>query len=144
MTKWHLVLVPWPSTKYIIREKVVASPKFSLWWVLWVRFCSWFVIAPKCFDYTLTNLLFSLCKFVWVSDCLSFFLVPSQSSSTPLYPQSVASQGACPNSLCFRCFHIIFTFESIKELGSASHMHLLEFMFWSMSNDEVQCCYWND
>ncbi len=27
---------------------------------------------------------------------------------------------------------------------SLSHIHLLEFMFWSMSNVEVQCCYWND
>jgi hypothetical protein len=29
------------------------------------------------------------------------------------------NQGACPNSLSFHCFHFIFTFESIKELGSA-------------------------
>jgi hypothetical protein len=32
----------------------------------------------------------------------------------PLYPQSVANQGACPNSLLFRCLHFRFTFESIK------------------------------
>jgi hypothetical protein len=32
-----------------------------------------------------------LCKFVWVIDCLSLFLVPSQSSNTPLYPQSAVS-----------------------------------------------------
>ncbi len=49
--------------------------------------------------------------------CLSIFLVPSRSSSTPFYPQSVASQRACPNSLFFRCFHFKLTFESIKELG---------------------------
>ncbi len=54
----------------------------------------------------------------WIS-CLSFFLVPSQSSSTPLYPRSATSQGACPDSLLFRCFHFRLTFESIKELGSA-------------------------
>jgi hypothetical protein len=38
----------------------------------------------------------------------------------PLYPQSATSQGVCPNSLPFRCFQFRFTFESIKELRSAS------------------------
>ncbi len=35
---------------------------------------------------------------------LSFFLVPFQSSSRPLYPQSAASQGTWPDSLLFRGF----------------------------------------
>jgi hypothetical protein len=64
------VLVLWLSTEYTIKGKVVASPKSELWWVLWVCVCSWFVRAPKCSNYTLTNLLFSLCKFVWVSELL--------------------------------------------------------------------------
>jgi hypothetical protein len=34
----------------IIRGKVVASPKFGPWWVLWVHVCSWFVHAPKVFQ----------------------------------------------------------------------------------------------
>jgi hypothetical protein len=37
-----------------------------------------------------------------------------------LYPQSVVSQGVCPNSLLFRCFHFILTFETVKEFGSVS------------------------
>jgi len=32
-----------------------------------------------------------LCRFVWVIKCLSFFLVPSQSFSTPFYPQSAVN-----------------------------------------------------
>jgi len=36
------------------------------------------------------------------------------------YPQNAASQGTCPNSLLFCCFHFKLTFESIKELGGAS------------------------
>jgi hypothetical protein len=52
------VLVLWPATKYIIRGKVVASFKFGPWWVLWVRSCPWFIRAPKCSNYALTNLLF--------------------------------------------------------------------------------------
>jgi hypothetical protein len=38
----------------------------------------------------------------------------------PLYPRSVASQGTCRNSISFHCFHLRFTFESIKELGNVS------------------------
>jgi hypothetical protein len=37
-------------------------------------------------NYALMNLLFGLCRSMWVIERLSFFLVPSQSSSTPLYP----------------------------------------------------------
>jgi hypothetical protein len=44
------VLTLWPSTKYTIRGKVVASPKFGLCWVLWVHVCSWLVHAPKVFQ----------------------------------------------------------------------------------------------
>jgi hypothetical protein len=61
-----------------------------------------------------------LCRSVWVIDCLSFFIVPYRSSNTPLYPQSVANQGACPKFLLFHHFHFKFTFEFIKELGNVS------------------------
>ncbi len=60
------VLVLWPGTKYTIRGKVVASPESGPWWVLWLCVCSWLVHAPKCSNYALTNLLFSLCTSVWV------------------------------------------------------------------------------
>jgi hypothetical protein len=43
----------------------------------------------------------------------------------PLYPQSVASQGAYPNSSFFRCVHLGLTFESIKEFGSVSNNVIL-------------------
>jgi hypothetical protein len=61
-TKWHLGVSPWPGTKYIIRGKVVASPKSGPWWVLWIHVCPWFVRAPKGSSYALTNLLFGLCE----------------------------------------------------------------------------------
>jgi len=37
----------WRGTKYTIRGKVVVSPKFGPWWILWVRVCPWLVLAPK-------------------------------------------------------------------------------------------------
>ncbi len=44
------VLVLWLVTEYTIRGKMLASPKFGPWWVLWVRVCPWFVLAPKVFQ----------------------------------------------------------------------------------------------
>jgi len=41
----------------------------------------------------------------------------------PLYPRIATSQGAYPNSLYFRCFHLGFIVESIKEFGGASLAH---------------------
>jgi len=38
---------PWLGIENITRGKVVASPKFGPWWVLWVSVCLWFVRAPK-------------------------------------------------------------------------------------------------
>jgi hypothetical protein len=80
------VLVPWPGTKYIIRGKVVASPKFGSWWVLWIHGCMWFIREPKCSNYTLTNLLLRLCKSVWVGELLVNLSSPIQNSNTHLYP----------------------------------------------------------
>jgi hypothetical protein len=40
------VLISWPGIEYTIRGKVVASPKFKPWWVLWVHVCLWFVSQP--------------------------------------------------------------------------------------------------
>ncbi len=53
------VLVPWPSIKYTIRGKVVASPKSGAWWILWVWVCPWFVLTPKVFKLCTKQL------FVW-------------------------------------------------------------------------------
>ncbi len=38
---------PWRGIEYIIRGKVVASPKSRMWWVLWVRVCLWFLLAYR-------------------------------------------------------------------------------------------------
>jgi hypothetical protein len=40
----------WLGIENIIKGKVVASPKFGPWWILWVRVCSWLVRAPKMFQ----------------------------------------------------------------------------------------------
>jgi hypothetical protein len=41
------VLVLWLGIYNTIRGKVVVSPKYRPWWVLWVHVCLWRVRAPK-------------------------------------------------------------------------------------------------
>ncbi len=82
------VLVSWLGIKYTIRGKVVASPKSRPWWDLWVHVCPSFICAPKCSNYALTNLLFRLCKSVWVSKLLVNLLSPiPELQHTPLPPK---------------------------------------------------------
>jgi hypothetical protein len=52
----------------------------------------------------------------------------------PSTPQSATNEKTWPNSLLFHCFHFIFIFESIKELGARHHwnIHLcFEFEFFN-------------
>jgi hypothetical protein len=67
-------------------------------------------------------LLCDFSRFAWLNSCFSFFIIPSRSSNMPLYPRRVVSQGVCPDSLFFHCSQFKLSFESIKELGSASMM----------------------
>ncbi len=65
-TKCHLDVGLMEGKKYDIRGKVVASPKFGLWWVLWVWVCPWLVLAPKVFKLCTNQLV------VWfVQICVS-------------------------------------------------------------------------
>jgi hypothetical protein len=57
------MLDPWPSTKNTIREKVVVSPKSGLWWILWIRFCSCLVCAPKVFQLCINQLVVYFVQF---------------------------------------------------------------------------------
>ncbi len=41
------VLAPCLATNNTMRGKVMASPNFEPWWVLWVCVCPWLVCAPK-------------------------------------------------------------------------------------------------
>jgi len=69
-TNWHLVIGPMARHRVYYMGKVAVSPKSELWWVLWVRVCPWLICAPKCFNSTLTNLLFGLCMLVWLIELL--------------------------------------------------------------------------
>ncbi len=115
-TKWHLGagLV----AMHRIKGKVVASPKFRLWWVLWVCVCPWFVRAPKCSNYALTNLLFGLCMFVWIIDLLVNILNPHLGTSARHSILEMLRIRECtPTPSPFAVFTFGLVVESIKELG---------------------------
>jgi hypothetical protein len=67
------VLVLWPSTEYTIKGKVVTSPKFGWWWVLWVRVCPGLVLTPKMFQLCINQLVVWFCAgpCEWVIACHS-------------------------------------------------------------------------
>ncbi len=114
------VLTPWSNTENTIRGKVVTSHKSKPWWVLWIHVYPGSSIHQKCFNYTLTNLLFGLCKSVWIIELLinllSFHPRALAHPSTPNVLQAMEHAPTFPS--------VIFTFglivESIKELGGAS------------------------
>jgi hypothetical protein len=109
----------WRGTKYTIRGKVVASHKPGPWWVLWIWVCLWLILTPKVLQLCINHLVFGFVHAHVSSWCFSFFLVPSWSSSTPLYPSKVLrakEHAATP------CFFVIFNLDSqlspLKSLGA--------------------------
>jgi hypothetical protein len=112
------VLVLWPDTKYTIRGKVVASPKSRTWWVLWICVCPWLVHASKCFNYTLTNLLFSLCRSVWVIELLVNVVSPyPRALARPSTPEVLRARECTPTLFPSVVFIFGLVVESFKELG---------------------------
>jgi len=131
-----VVLVPWPSTKYTIRGKVVASPKYRRWWVMWVYVCMWLTRAPKCSNYALTN-LFGLCRSMWVIELLVNHPSPIRSSNMPFYPQSATNCGAHPNSFSFRCSPLDSELSPSRSLGVR---HVMQLEIWPTQEIIAKMC----
>jgi hypothetical protein len=89
-TKSHSDATPTGGVEYTIWWKVVASPEFGSWWILWVQGCPWVVLTPKVLQPCANQLVCWFCEGLreWVN-CLSLFLVPSRSFSKSLYPSKV-------------------------------------------------------
>jgi hypothetical protein len=81
--------------------------------------CLWLVLAPKVLQLCTNHFVLVLCRPVWVSEACQFFLVPSRSSNTPLYPSKVLrtrEHALTPYSSVVFCLGV--TLESFKELGT--------------------------
>jgi hypothetical protein len=84
--------------------------------------CSWLVLAPKVLQLRINHLVWVLCRPMWVSEACQLFLVPSESSSMPLYPSKCYELGSVPRLLFLPLFSTwthIWVFQGVK---SASHI----------------------
>jgi len=112
------VLFLWPCIDKTIRGKVVASPKSMSWWVFWVKCSS---LHQKYSNYALINLLFGLCRSIWIIDLL--VTLPSPHLRTPTRPSTSKVQQTkerAPTPYPF----VVFTFDShLNLLGSLRAHH---------------------
>jgi hypothetical protein len=121
-TKWHLGAGPMTRHKVYYRGEGGGFPKSELWWILWICVCLWFIYAPKCSNYALTNLLFGLCRFVWAIDLLVNLPSPNLGALTcPSTPKMLWAKKRAPTHSPFVVFAFGLVIKSIKELGGASH-----------------------
>jgi hypothetical protein len=82
--------------------------------------CSWLVLAPKVFQLRTNHLVWVLCRPVWVSEACQLFLVPSWSSSTPLYPSKCCELRSMPRLLFLPLFSTWTHIWVFQGVGSAS------------------------
>jgi hypothetical protein len=75
----------------------------------------------KCSNHTLTNLLFGLCRFVWIIEPLITHPSPHPKVPTrPFTPKMLWAREHTPTPYSFIVFTFKLTFESFKECESAS------------------------
>jgi hypothetical protein len=119
-TKSHLNVAPMESYRVYYRGEGGGFPQ--IWAVVSLvnPSCLWFVLAPKVLQLCINHFVLVFCRFVWISEACQFFLVPSQSSSTPLYPSKCCKLGSGPNSLFFCYFKFRTHIWVLQGIGSVS------------------------
>jgi len=102
-TKWHLGAGPMARHRVYYKGEGGGFPKSKPRWVLWIQVCPW---HQKCFNFALTNLLFSFVQ-VRVSEWL-LVILPSpilELQHTPL-PPKCCEPGNVPQLLTFMLFSL--------------------------------------
>jgi hypothetical protein len=61
--------------------------------------CPWLVLAPRVLQLCTNHFVWVVCRPVWMSEACQFFLAPSRSSNTPLYPSKCYELGNMPRLL---------------------------------------------
>jgi hypothetical protein len=108
---------------YSIKGKVVASPKFRPWWVLWVRVCTWLFLAPKVFQ-PCTNQLVVWFMQVYVNDWL-LVILPSpipELQHAPPPPKVLRAKECAPTFYFFVVFNLDSHWSLSKSLVSHHQM----------------------
>jgi len=58
--------------------------------------CPWFILTPKVLQLCTNHFVWVVCRLMWMNEVYQLFLVPSQSSNTPLYPSKCCELGSVP------------------------------------------------
>jgi len=80
----------------------------------------WLILAPKVFQIRTNHLVWVLCGPMWVNEACQLFLVPSRSSSTPLYPSKCCELRNMPQLLLLPLFSTWTHIWVFQGVGSAS------------------------
>jgi hypothetical protein len=117
-TKSHLDVAPVERHRVYYKGEGGGFPQVQVVVNLVCPGCAWLILAPKVPQLCINHFVLILCKFMWVSKACHFFLIPSQSSNTSLYPSIVLqAKERAPTPCSFVVFSLGVTFESLKELG---------------------------
>jgi hypothetical protein len=85
-TKSHLDVVPVERCRVYYKGEGGGFPQVWAMVSLVGLSCPWLVLTPKVLQLCTNYFVLILCRSVWVIEACQFFLVPSRSSSTALYP----------------------------------------------------------
>jgi hypothetical protein len=88
-TKSHLDVGPVERCRVYYKGEGGGFPQVRAVVSLVCPSCLWFVLTPKVLQLCTNHFVLVLCRPMWVGKACQIFLVPSRSSSTPLYPFKV-------------------------------------------------------
>jgi len=122
-TKNHLDVGPMERHRIYYKGEGGGFPQVRVVVNLMCPSCPWLILAPKMLQLCSSYFVLVLYRSVWVNKACQFFLVPSWSSNTPLYPSKVLRAKERASTFCsFIFFCLGITFESLKELGACHFM----------------------
>jgi hypothetical protein len=142
MTKSHLDVAPVERRRVYYKGEGGGFPQVWAVVSLVCSSCPWLVLAPKVLQLCTDHLVLVLCRSVWVNKSCHFFLVPSRSSNTPLYPSIMLRAREHAST---PCPSVVFQFGThtwvSQGVGGASWMVWKLSSFW-MWESCYTCHYW--
>jgi hypothetical protein len=131
-TKIHLDVGSMASHRVYYKGEGGGFPQVQAMVSLVCLCCPWLVLTPKVLQLRTNHLVWVLCRPMWVSEAYQLFLVPSRSSSMPLYPSKCCEPGSMPRFLPLPLFSTWTHIWVPQGVGSAStHFRiLLQLLLW--------------
>jgi hypothetical protein len=105
-TKSHLDVTPVENYRVYSKGEGGDFPQVRAVMSLVCPRCLWHVLTSKMLQLCINHSVLVLCRSVWVSEACHFFLVPSRSSSRPLYPSVVLRARERPQLFALSLFLI--------------------------------------